>query len=449
MKILLIYPSRLSNLEQPMKYRLGFLPPLGLAILTALTPKHHQVKVLNDIVENVDFDSDVDLVGLTAMTTQISRAYQIADEFRRRGKKVVLGGIHPTFFPEEALQHADSVIIGEAEGLWEQLLIDVENHCLKDRYQHKEFCSLDNLPTPDWSNQDLTIYPRMLGAKLPMMPVFTTRGCPYGCKFCAVTKVYGKSYRVRPIADVVREIEATNIREIFFVDDNIACVPEHSKELFRALSGKNISWMSQISTTVLKNPELIDLAADCGCFYLFIGMESLNKDSLKGAKKSFNNVDKYEELIARMHKAGIVPYLSFIFGFDEDLDEQFDLTVEFIRRNKVGYATFWLLTPLPGTDLYWEFLKDGRIVDHNWSHYDANQIVFNSRIEKSELERRYWKGYNKLFSWRSIVANMGNVVKNSRRPFNEFLRSLFYMVYIHIKVSNNDHPFSGGIFRRS
>ncbi|MBC8275100.1 MAG: cobalamin B12-binding domain-containing protein, partial [Chloroflexi bacterium] len=209
MNILFVYPTKLNASEKPIKYRKAFIPPLALAILNGLTPDHHNVHLVDDIVEDIDFAGSYDLVAITAMTMQVERAYQIADAFRDRGVKVIMGGMHPTVLPQEAKQHADSVVIGEADNIWEQILDDCENNTLKDFYQDESFPDLQRLVIPKWDNLNLGIYAKRIGSKMPTMPIFTSRGCPLGCKFCSVTKFFGKSIRVKPISHVMKEIEST------------------------------------------------------------------------------------------------------------------------------------------------------------------------------------------------------------------------------------------------
>ena len=223
MNILFVYPSRLNASGKPLKYRKAFIPPLALATLNSLTPEHHNTRIVNDIVEDIDFADCYDLVAITAMTMQVERAYQIADAFRDRGVKVIMGGMHPTVLPREAKQHSDSVVVGEADNIWEQILDDCENNALKDFYQDESFPDLQRLVIPKWENSNLGIYAKRIGAKLPLMPIYTTRGCPLGCKFCSVTRFFGKSIRVKPISHVIQEIETTGASDYFFVDDNITC----------------------------------------------------------------------------------------------------------------------------------------------------------------------------------------------------------------------------------
>lgn len=450
MKILYVYPTRLSLDQKPIKYKKAFLPPLSLAILDGLTPSYHEVHIINDIVEEINFSPRYDLVAITAMTTQIGRAYQIADKFRQIGVKVIIGGIHATVLPSEAKEHADSVAIGEVDNIWEEILRDFDNNSFKDFYQDDSRPDLQKLILPKWDNINLNIYPKPVGHKLPKMPIFTTRGCVFNCKFCSVSKYFGKTFRFKPIENVIKEIENTPTNNFLFVDDNITCNIDYSRELFKELSHKEISWFSQISTTVLRTPELIDLASKSGCSSLFIGIESINMSSLKSVNKGFNKVEEYEELFARLRKAGIKPFPSIIFGLDEDTPEQFDSTIKFLMKNKIGNAYFWILTPLPGTKLYREMEQNNRILIRDWSRYNLSDVVFQPKnFTPDELYSGYWKAFQKFFSLKNIAIRLFYNAPITKKPFDAFIRSLYYQLYYRKKVKSYDHPLSGGIHRLS
>jgi radical SAM superfamily enzyme YgiQ (UPF0313 family) len=448
MNILLIYPAKLDKNGRPVKYRKAFLPPLSLAILNSLTPAKHEVKVINDIVEDVDFSISYDLVGITAMTSQAERAYQIADRFRELGTKVVIGGIHASVLPEEAKQHADSVVIGEAENLWEEILIDVECNRQKEFYQDSTFPDLKNLVIPKWDNINLGIYPRPMGYSLPKMPIFTTRGCPFGCKFCSVTKYYGKTYRVKPISHVIKEIESVNAESFFFVDDNIVCNPDYSRELFKALARKKIRWFSQMSTTVLKQPDLIDLMGKAGGSGLLIGIESIDSKNLKSVGKDFNKTEQYEELFSRLKNAGLRPFPSIIFGLDNDDRDVFRRTLNFLIKTKVSEAVFCILTPLPGTALFDKMNNEERILHKNWSVYDLNNVVFRPKnLSPRELQNEYWKTYQEFYSLENIATRVLDRMTMSRDVLRATLSGLFYGFYFRKTVYSFEHPFSGGVGR--
>ncbi len=454
MKILFINPTRLDENGSPVQYKQAFTTPLFFAVFNGLTPGNHEKIFINDIVEKIDFDQEYDIVAITVMTVQADRAYQIADIFREKGTTVILGGVHPTVLPEDAKKHADSVVVGEAENLWHAILEDYENNSLKDFYKDTSFPSLDTVPISSYENINLDIYTRNPGKKMPPLPLYATRGCPYGCKFCSVTKIFGKSYRMKPVEHVIKEIEELQklgVTDIFLVDDNIAFKPEYSRKLFKALKKTGINWLSQISTTVLKNPDLIELAADSGCFALFVGIESINSDSLVFAQKGFNKTDEYITLFNKLNDAGIMPLYSFIFGFDTDTPEQFQATLDYLEKNKIYYPIFWLMTPLPGSELYDELKEEGRINENKtWSEFGATSVVFKPKnFTEHELTDYYWETYQKFYSYKKIIPHSINGFKKNKNSFKTFMNNLLYQSFFAFKVKGRDHPYSGGFGKKS
>jgi len=262
------------------KRLLSLAPPLNLATVAALTPPEIEVSITDENLLPIDFDRAVDLVGITAVTPTAFRAYDIADAFRDRGRKVVLGGIHPTMLPEEASQHADSVVIGEAEGIWHSLIEDFKAGELKSVYRNRIRPSLGALP---WPRRDLFAKKGYVFRNT----MSTSRGCPFACSFCSVTSFFGHTYRTRPIDEIVQEIDSfDNRRPIFFVDDNIAGNPRRTKQLFSALLPYSIKWVGQASLTIAEDAELLKLAAASGCVGLFIGFDSIYPASLASVGKS-------------------------------------------------------------------------------------------------------------------------------------------------------------------
>jgi len=247
---------------------------------------------------------------------------------------------------------------------------------------------------------------------------------------------------MKPIADVIREIDATRAVYRFFVDDNITLNSDYAREVFKALARKRIYWGSQISPTVLKNPDLIDLAAKAGCQYFLIGLESIDMSSLKGVKKEFNQIDQYEELIARMYKVRITPLPLFMFGFEESTPDEFRLTLEFLKRNRIRIAIFWILTPYPGTEIFDRIKKEGRLEHTNWSQYDASHVVFRPRnYTKIELNESLWKAYQDFYSY----GRLFDFALNSR--FRSLLPNLGTFWILRRKVFSYEHPFSFGYGR--
>jgi radical SAM superfamily enzyme YgiQ (UPF0313 family) len=405
MKLELIAPATQENNQKRKKAE---LPPLGIAMVAALTPPEVEVSLTDENVTAIDFQKETDLVGITALTITAQRAYEIADSFRARGAKVILGGIHPSILPEEAGQHADAVVIGEAEGIWSNLINDFKANKLQRVYRQVKLPSLANLPIP---KRDLFAK----GAYHFTNTVSTTRGCPYSCSFCSVTWFFGHTYRCRPVEEVLKEIETLSDRKlIVFVDDNIVSNPKFAKELFRALAPYKIKWASQASVTITRDDELLKLAAASGCIDLFIGFESLSPANLAAVGKRINVVDEYESVIKKIHSYGIAVHGFFILGLDEDDEDVFKRTLHFAQKMRLESAQFAWPVPYPGTALCKSLDKTGRIITKNWSQYEFN-IVFEPKLMSREMLQQgcdwVWR---KFYSLPSIWKRVGMVRRNLR-----------------------------------
>lgn len=381
----------------------GFIR-LGLPTVASLTPADWEVEILDSRVKEVDFDQHADLVGITGFTSEIPHAYSIADGFRKRGVKVVMGGIHVSALPDEALTHADSVVIGEAELVWEGLLRDLENGCLKPIYKSDNLPEMGGWPTP---RRDL-VNRAMHGAGFNAMQA--TRGCPFDCGYCAVTVFFGKKFRTRPVDEVIEEIKGFDTNEFFFLDDNITGKPAYAKELFRKLIPLKRTWGSQTAIIMSKDEELLDLYARSGGRYAFIGFESLSEKNLKKVNKSWNSPSGYPESIKRIQKAGINIIASFVFGLDDDDPSVFKNTFDFIMENNIAAGQFHILTPLPGTVLYKEFKKEGRITDYDWAKYHTGEVVFKPKgMTPEELQQGYFWIHRETYKIRNILKRcVGN-----------------------------------------
>jgi radical SAM superfamily enzyme YgiQ (UPF0313 family) len=399
-KLELIAPATQENIRKPTK---ALTPPLGLAMVAALTPPEVEVSLTDENVTAIDFQKETDLVGITVLTATAQRAYGIADNFRARGVKVILGGIHPSFLPEEASQHADAIVIGEAEGIWPNLINDFKANKLQRVYRQRKRLSLLNLPIP---RRDLFAK----GAYYVTNTISTTRGCPYSCSFCSVTPFFGHTYRCRPVEEVLKEVEAFNERKpVFFVDDNIVGNPKYAKELFRALIPYKIKWIGQASVTVARNDELLRLAAASGCIALLIGFETLSPANLAAVGKKVNIVDEYETVIKKIHSHSIAIHGFFIIGLDEDDKDVFTRTVRFAQKMRLESAGFAYPMPLPGTAFYESLDKAGRIITKEWSKY-FDEIVFEPKLMSREALRRghAWAS-REFFSLPSIWKRIGLV----------------------------------------
>jgi radical SAM superfamily enzyme YgiQ (UPF0313 family) len=383
------------------------LPPLGLLTLAAVTPNEVEIVLVDEEIEDIDFETDADLVGITAMTITANRAYEIADEFRRRGVPVVLGGIHPTVMPHEAALHADSVVLGEADEIWPEIVRDAAEHLLRPTYRQAGYTDLGCLAH---ARRDL-IKP---GTYLCDNLIQATRGCPNDCAFCSIHVMTGRRYRCRPIAEVVAEIEAFSSPIVAFVDDNIVGNPSYAKELFRALVPLGVRWYGQGSLDIVKDPELLELAEKSGCTILLVGFESLRQETVSAVGKSrTNRVESYGHAMRQLHAHGISVQGSFILGLDHDDTDVFARTAEFVQRHAVDTPLANVLVPHPGTRVRASLESEGRIVHSDWDEYGrvfgrvAYRPMLMSAEELREGQLRLHKQMWSLPATLSRIARAG------------------------------------------
>lgn len=426
--LLLIHPAPDIDRLGSRRRRASSMPKLTLPLLAVYANGLFDVHIIDETVEDIDFNIKADLVAITVVTQLAHRAYEIAQEFRRRGTKIVMGGFHVYFFPDEAAEHADSLVIGEAEGVWEQLLLDFLAGKMKRRYQRDTLHSLVGLRKP---RIDLV----KRGAYYTPNVIETARGCPHKCAFCAVTLFWGHRHRFRPVPEVIDEIRSMPPGAIVFVDDNIIGSPSRAKELFKAMIPLKRKWSSQADMRLAKDPELLELCAKSGCQWLLMGIESINTQNLEDVGKTrVNRVEEYEESIRTIQAAGINVLGSFIFGLDHDDKTVFDNTVQFCVDNRMSGANFYIFIPLPFTRLFDKMEKEGRILHHDWSRYDGNHVVFRPMLmTPNELLEGYIYAYRSLYSIRSIL-------KRSLRP----RRDIFSVLALNVGRRLNYRYFEEG-----
>ncbi len=401
MKILLISPA----VDADRRTNKGLMmPQLALYILEGLTPSEHEVTLIEEEAQEIDLEQECDLVGISCMTANAPRAYELSREFKKRGKTVVLGGVHPTLRPEEALQYADCVVLGEAEGVWEDLLLDFQNDQLKRKYHN---------PKPDLSKYVPKNFSRIVhGGFFNLIPIMTTRGCPYNCDFCCVTNLFGRKIRHVPIENVVRDITQSKAKKFMFLDDNIIGQPKYAKALFKAIKPLNIQWVGQASVSLLvKDRELLRLAAESGCKLLFFGLESVSEEQMNTMRKSFGEVEQLEKALREIKKMGILIHASMVFGFDSDTNKIFDDTVRFLVKNNVSTVSFNVLTPYPGTKVYDELKEDGRLITEDWKYYDHNTVVFQPKqMTPHDLQMGKVNARKRFYSLGSVLKrSFGNL----------------------------------------
>ncbi len=423
MKILLISPERERKKEEAFLFRLGFL---NLPSVAAVTPADCDVRIVDEAYEKINFDENVDLVGITAQTPVAPRAYQIAAEFRRRGVPVVMGGVHASVLPEEALQHVDAVVIGEAEATWPKLLKDLRQGRLQRIYRSNGWVRGEMIPLP---RRDLLRHRLYLPLKL----LETTRGCPHRCDFCQVSRFFGNRYRTRPLQEIARELDAVfgpgpvmspwtkqmlsliskdlpyflKRRLLYIIDNNVVSNKQFARELLSLLKGYDLLWWGHAPISIAQDNRLLRLFAASGCIAINIGFESLSPINLRRIKKGFNKPARYSEAIKRIHGYGIGIMGTFIVGLDDDDAGVFQRTIDFIMENQLEWALAFIMTPYPGTESFERFEKEGRILHQNWERYDSLNVVYQPLLlSAEELEkgmRRIWK---EVFSVQSIFRRI-------------------------------------------
>jgi len=416
MKILLISPTRNPEVKKPKGI---FMPQLSLHLIAGLTPEEHEVTIIEEEVEDIDYGTEWDLVGISCMTSTAPHAYAIADEFRKRGRKVVLGGIHPTILPDEAIKHCDSIVLGEVEGVWEELLKDHQKKEMKQFYKKSNPSLTDYIP--------MTSLLKKRKRQFNIIPVLTTRGCPYNCEFCSVTNIYGKKIRHIPIENVVRFIEDSRAKFFMFLDDNIIGDTRYAKELFTAIKPLKIKWVGQASMSFAQREDLMKMAQDSGCFALFFGLETVSETQAAKLQKSIKEIKATEEAIKRIMDHGVHFHASLIFGFDDDTKNIFSETLDFLYRNRISTASMNVLTPYPGTQVFDRFKKQNRILSYNWLHYNHNTPVF---VPKNMTAQELYEGrLNAVKDFSKIGASI------QRLPFH--LNNWFYHLAINMACTKS------------
>ena len=373
---------------------------ITMPYLAALTSPGWDVEHVDEEAEEIDFDADVDLVGMTFHTPSARHAYDVAARFRARGVSVVAGGPHVTLLPEEAADHYDAVFVGESESTWPRFLEDFARGRVAKVYRSDGYQSLEGVPQSVkrlFHRRDLT------GGVL-----FATRGCPCRCDFCSLAVTYGSKQRRRPVAEVAAEYASFQRKVIIFWDENIVADPEYAKELFRAITPARKWWSSQASVDAGRDDELLELAARSGCKQLFLGLESVSQASLNAVHKRFNVVEEYGRIIGRIHSHGIAVQAGIVFGFDRDTPAIFSETLAFLERAGVQNATFNILTPYPGTPLFRRLEAEGRILTTDWTRYNGRaDVVFRPKhMSCEELLAGFHWANRRFYSLASISRRL-------------------------------------------
>lgn len=415
-KLLLINPLSTKRIGL-IRDQHSIYPPLALGIVAALTPDHWEIELLDENFERFSY-READLVGITALTSQVTRAYELAGIYRQKGIPVVMGGIHVSVMPEEAAQFADAIVIGEAESIWTQVIADFENEALKKQYSGKLLPLLES-PQP---RIDLYHPGYAFGS------VQTTRGCPMSCDFCSVHTFNGKKYRPRPIMDVVDEMEKIPQKNVYIVDDNFIGYSKKSAERVEEICTEIIrrgikkDWLCAASMNVAEHERALSLMAEAGCKMIFLGIESELVDQLELTNKTTNikiGTNHFNEVYQKIHAHGIAVLGAFIYGLDTDTPETIANRTQYMLHADIDAMQASILTPLPGTPLFERMKKEGRLVHNDfpkdWSRYDFVEVVFQPlEMSPEELTTEIKRSWEQLYDEKNLKRKFMNALKKSK-----------------------------------
>ena len=423
MKVLLIAPASgkwkkigRSRIFNGKTFRFSLLSLLSVA---AETPPDIEIKIIDEQVDDIPCEEDFDLVGITCMTALANRAYERPAEFRKRGIPVVLGGTHPTFCPEEALEHADAVVSGDAEGIWKKVIDDAKQDRLKGIYRNEFPVELKCLIPPPRELLNSENYGTIQAAQ-------ATRGCNNKCDFCSVAAFHQQTMRHRPVNEVYDEISAIPDKFFIFVDDNLTADRDYARELFKALTPLKKKWITQSTLNITDDEEFVKLAAKAGCIGLFVGLETFKSENLDSVNKRFNRVEHFRESIKLLHSYGIGVEAGIVFGFDNDTPDVFKNTLKTLDRLEVDVIQVSIFTPLPGTPRF-DIMKN-RIIDYNWSNYDFHNVVFlPDKMNVEDLKAGHDWVTNRFYSPLRIVKRL---LKHMIRPGG--FKTVYYVAAVNL-----------------
>ena len=390
-----------------------YTPNLGLLTVAALTPTESTFDYIDEQFQHIDFNKAYDIVAISVMTQQANRAYLIGDKFREKGQFVIMGGIHPTLLPHEATEHADSIIMGEAELLWPKFIRDFSSGNPKKIYRTDELAQLRYSPIPRY---DLLKekYTKRRSEYFSMVPLQATRGCPHDCYFCVASNVFGKKYRTKEIEQIVNEITFINQflpnYLLMFADDNLFANKLFARKLMEAITPLEIKWVCQSDISIGKGDELLKLIKKAGCVGMLIGLESLSTKTLEKVNKNkwkSRHIASYEKYVHNIQQNGIIVYAAFIFGFDGDDIDVFEETRDFMLRNNM-LGQFTILTPLPGTRLRGQLEKQKRLLySSQWDMYTFFDVTYKpTNISTKELEDNLIWLYQQIYNLAAHVKRV-------------------------------------------
>ena len=436
-KILLIQPSPYDQNHKPIKKSKLYFVGLAMPLLAAMMPENWEAEIILEILEDIPFDTDADLIGISTMGHGVIRSIDIAQEFKKRGKTVILGGYMASIMEEEATKYCDAVVVGDAELVWKELLEDFENGELKKVYEK----TLQN----GWYSTPLPRFDLIVNKKIgDFLPVQAGRGCPNICSFCSVACLYEGKYVKKELDEVVRDIKQVKdlgFNKFLLLDDNIFSDRKYLNDLLKEIKKLNMEWMSQCDIRIGRDNEMLKSLADSGCTTLSFGLESISHESLIEMNKGWANPSAYPELIKNIQSYGIDVSTEMVVGGEGDTLESIKMTKNFIEDNKISVPRFYILTPIPGTGFFKEISAQGRMVKDDIYSFDGTEAVYTPKnMTPDELTQAYWDLYESLFTIKSIVKR--NILRKEfiKKPGKYLFYSvvnMFYRYQIKQKITPN------------
>lgn len=436
-KILFIQPTQYGADKKLCQQKKIHLPGLVFPLLAAMTPANWDVEVNIEVVDDINFDSDADIIGIGTMGYAIYRGMEIAREFRQRGKLVVMGGYMASMVVDEIIKYVDAVVVGDAEKSYPRLLKDFEKNGKINKIYDMPIEKLDGLPVPRYE----LLMEKPIGN---MLPVQAGRGCPHTCSFCCIACLYKGRYLARPIDEVVRDIQAVRdlgFKKFYLLDDNIVSNPKYLETLCKEIEPLNMTWASQCSLHLAKNFKLLDTVRRAGANMLSFGIESITQEGLDKLGKPWLKVDEHKQLIATLTRAGILVSAEMMVGTDSDTEESIRATYDFIQQTKIPIPRFYILTPPPGSALYNQYKSEGRLETEDLQKFDGSQCVHKpAKISPQKLTIMFWWLYGKVFSWKSILRRTifnPAVLKSPLLHLFALAVNLHYRKYVKKRVPPN------------
>ena len=436
-KILFIQPTQYGEDKKLCKQKMIHLPGLVFPLLAAMTPDNWKVELNIEVIDEINYNTDADIIGIGTMGYTIYRGLEIAREFRERGKIVVMGGYMASMVVDEVAKFVDCVVVGDAERAYLRLLKDFEKTGKIKPIYDMPIDKLEGLPVPKYE---------MLTAKPigNMLPVQAGRGCPQTCSFCSIACIYKGRYLPRPINEVIRDIKVVKelgFNKFYLLDDNIVSNPEYLEALCKEIEPLNMTWATQCSLHLAKNPKLLEIVSRAGANMISFGIESITQEGLNKLGKAWLKVSEHKKLISTLTKAGILVSSEMMLGTDSDTEESIMATYDFIEETRIPIPRFYILTPVPGSDLFKKYKSEGRLITEDYEKYDGTQCVHKpEKISPEKLTEMFWELYEKVFTLRSILRRTifnPSAYKSPKMYLFALAVNLHYRKYIKKRVPPN------------